>query len=116
MRFGPFLFLLLIFLACDKEKTITLCNPEDPVNHLPWLKRATSDTQSDPKYISIVISVFEYQGQTIFNIYDMISSCAYCDLRDCSGQKYTPSNFSDLIANKKNERKIWCQHPALCVD
>lgn len=115
MRF-VYLFYLITFFACRNDEALTLCNSEDPVNNLPWLKSATSDIQSDPKYVSVVISVFEYQGKTIFNIYDMISSCAYCDLRDCSGKKYTPSNFSDFIANKKNERKIWCQNPALCVD
>ncbi len=116
MRFGLYLFLLVTFFACHNEEALTLCNSEDPVNKLSWLKRTTDDIPSNPNYVSVVISVFDYEGKTIFNIYDMISSCAYCDLRDCLGQKYTPSNFNDLIANKKNERKIWCQNPALCVD
>lgn len=116
MRVWPCIFLLFAIFACHNDETLTVCNSEDPVNNLQWLKRTIADVQSDPNYVSVVISVFDYKGQTIFNIYDMISSCAFCDLRDCSGQKYTPSNFNDLIANKKNERKIWCQNPDLCVD
>jgi hypothetical protein len=116
MRFWLFIIVLLALPACRNDQGLALCNSENPVDSLPWLKTTVADIQSNPNYVSVVISVFDYKGQTIFNIYDMISSCAFCDLRDCSGKKYTPSNFSDLIANKKNERKIWCQNPALCVD
>jgi hypothetical protein len=116
MRLGLCLFFLITFFACRNDETLPLCNSEDPVNNLSWLKRTTADIQSNPNDVSVVISVFDYKGQTIFNIYDMISSCAYCDLRDCSGQKYAPSDFNDLIANKKNERRIWCQDPDLCVN
>jgi hypothetical protein len=116
MRILSLIFLLLTVFACHNDETLSVCNSEDPVNHLPWLKRTITDIQSDPNYVSVVISVFDYKGQTVFNIYDMISSCAFCDLRDCSGQKYSPPDFNDLIANKKNERRIWCQNSALCMD
>jgi len=116
MRFLLSVFLLLSFFACEKEEAKMLCNSEDPVHNLEWLRNTTIDIQSDPKYFFVIISVFEYRGQTIFNIQDMISSCAFCDLRDCSGKKFTPSDFNDLVTNKKNERKIWCQNPDLCVN
>lgn len=116
MKIWPFIVFILTLLACTKEEILKLCNSKDPVNNLEWLKDTTFQIQSDPKYVSVVITVLEYKGQTIFNVYDAISSCAYCDLRDCSGKKYTPGDLNDFVTNKRNERKIWCQNPDLCVN
>jgi hypothetical protein len=119
MKLQAFILLLLLNFSCKEtepnlEKSITLCGVNDPIKNLAWLKTLTKEIPSNPGYVMVVISVSEYKGQEIFNIYDMISSCAYCDLRDCAGQEYEPADFTDFIANKQNERKIWCQQPALC--
>jgi hypothetical protein len=121
MRQRIFNLILLVYFSCEYEDAITensivLCGVNDPANNLAWLKNLISDIKSDPKYIAVTITAWQYQGQTIFNIYDAISSCAFCDLRTCNGQKFTPSDFNDFIISKKNEKKIWCLNPDLCLD
>jgi len=108
------ILIALLISACNHEETTPLCNSEDPVASLDWLEDFIEEVERNPKYHMLTISAMEYQGQTIFNIYEIVQSCAYCDLRDCSGQKYTPSDFMDFITNKTNERKIWCQDPQWC--
>lgn len=114
MRYLAYLF-LLVFLSCDREEALTLCDTPDPVKNLPWLQDLTKHVQDNPgQYTSLTISIYEYNGQTIFNIYDLVSSCSFCDLRDCAGNKFSPDDLSDFIANKKNEQMIWCQNPQMC--
>ena len=69
MRFWLIIFLLLAVPACRSDEALVLCNSEDPVNinNLPWLKNTIADIQANPNYVSVVISVFDYKGQTIFN-------------------------------------------------
>lgn len=115
--FRVIILFILVSISChEKENALVLCNTEDPVENLQWLSELISQVQSDTKYTSVTISVLEYQGQTIFNIYDIIQSCVYCDLRDCSGQKFIPADFIDFASAEKNVRKIWCQNPQLCSD
>jgi hypothetical protein len=117
-----FILLLLVHFSCEceeivpEENSIVLCGVEDPANNLAWLKNLISDIKSDPKYVAVTITAWQYRGQTIFYIYDAISSCAFCDLRSCNGQKFSPSDFNDFMVNKKNEKKIWCQNADLCLD
>jgi len=111
-----FILFVLITISCNEEEALQICNTENPVNNLKWLADFIEKVKFDPKYVSVTISVFEYQDQTVFNIYDVIQSCLYCDLRNCSGQKYTPTDFSDFAASKKDVKKIWCQNPDLCVN
>jgi hypothetical protein len=121
MKLHVFILLLFWSFSCQEiepklEKPMNLCGVNDPIKNLPWLNTLTKEIPSNPRYVMVVISVSENKGQEIFNIYDMISSCAYCDLRDCAGQDYEPADFGDFVTNKKDERKIWCQNQDLCVD
>lgn len=93
-----------------------VCGVENAQSNLPWLRNLIAKIKSDTKYVSVIITVCEYKGKTIFNIQDAISSCAFCDLRDCAGNKYSATDFNDFLVNKKNERKVWCQNPDLCVN
>ncbi len=108
--------LILFAFSCEQEKVQTLCDTNDPVMNLVWLKNLINEIKSDPKYLAVTISACSYQGQTLFHIQDSISSCMFCDLRDYSGQKYMPADLNDFIANQRNVRTIWCQNPDLCVN
>lgn len=110
------ILIALIIGACTGQEALTVCNTENPVENLKWLADFIDEVKTDPRYQSVTISVMEYDGQTIFNIYDIVQSCVYCDLRDCSGQKYVPADYIHFAANEKNERKIWCQNSLLCID
>ena len=83
-------------IACTHQEVLTLCNTEDPIQNLKWLKDFITEVKADPRYQSVTISAMEYQGQTIFNIYDIVQSCVYCDLRDCSGQRYMLKDYIHL--------------------
>ncbi len=105
--FRVIILFTLVSISChEKENTLVLCNTEDPVENLQWLSALISQVQSDTKYTSVTISVLEYQGQTIFNLYDIIQSCVYCDLRDCSGQKFIPADFIDFAQQKRMSEKF----------
>jgi hypothetical protein len=118
------LFSLLLFiqlLSCTYENAVPLtgnatCGVLRPDIELEWLKNLIIEIESDPKYVSVIITAYDYKGQTVFNIQDAISSCAFCDLRICSGNKFTRTNVSDFISNKTNERKVWCQNKQLCEE
>ena len=110
------ILIAFIIAACTRQETLTICNTENPVDNLKWLADFIDEVKIDPRYQSVTISVMEYDGQTIFNIYDIVQSCVYCDLRDCFGQKYVPADYIHFAANEKHERKIWCQNPLFCVD
>lgn len=109
-------FCLLALIACRNEETFTICDTTDPVKNVDWIKSLTKQIQENPDdYFSVSITVYEYKGQFVFNVYDAVSSCAFCDLRDCAGNKFTPEDFEDFMANKANGRKVWCQNPELCL-
>lgn len=121
MRLFILLLLFATVLSCECEEAspqplVAVCGVENPQRDLKWLRDLISQIKADPKYVSVVITAFDYQEQTVFNIQDMISSCAFCDLRKCSGQKFTPADFNDFLINKRNEREVWCQNPDLCVN
>jgi hypothetical protein len=110
------ILIAIIMMACTRQEVLTLCNTADPVKNLKWLENFIAQVKTDPRYQSVTISVMEYQGQTVFNISDIVQSCVYCDLRDCSSQKFMPADYVHFVANKKNEHKIWCQNLQFCVD
>lgn len=114
MRFVAFILCLLL-ISCQRDEAQQICSTSDLVADLTWLQDLTQHITENPdQYHSVIITRFNYRNQTVFDVYDMISSCVYCDLRDCSGNKFTPENFNDFIVNKTGEQKIWCQNPALC--
>jgi len=107
---------LLLSLSCQDEDTQTVCDTTDPVKNMGWLRNLTKYIQENPDdFFAVSITAYEYNGQSVFNVYDLVSSCAFCDLRDCFGNEFVPEDFNDFMANKTNERKIWCQKPELCL-
>lgn len=69
-----FILVCLMVFSCHKEEAFPLCDTENPVKNLKWLSDFIKEVKSDTKYHSVTISVFEYHGQTVFNIYDVVQS------------------------------------------
>jgi hypothetical protein len=97
--------IFILLLSC--EKTDKICNCNNPIEDLPWLKQLKSSFTN----CTCQISVFQaaYKKQTAF--YQMMND-PLCDgyqqivLLDCNGnilKSYTPNDqaFSDEVTNRK---------------
>jgi hypothetical protein len=79
--------LLSTLAACMKEETLqsaAVCGVSNAAQNLPWLnKRITEDPNAG------LLSVYyqEVEGQTVLIVQPSLSSCAYCELYTCTGER-----------------------------
>ncbi len=102
-----YLFIMLSLAAlssCKKDEPIrdpllrnsdvSACGVKDPVNNLGWLKKIVLEAKKDGSDKYLIIRMADYNGDTYFNSRFPFSSCMGCNIRDCSGNRIDPQNFT----------------------
>jgi len=100
-------FLFVTFLSCQKD------NATDPFNYerdTPvWLKEKIDSISANNNYFGSKVYRYEWRQKYAYHIMIPISSCAYCELYEQSGNKMKLNSdmFADFLRNKKNEVLVW---------
>jgi hypothetical protein len=76
----------------------------------PWLKAKIDSIAAIPDHFGTTVYRYEWNGEFVYHIENLVSSCAYCELYDHNGIKLEFTNdetFQDFLENKKNEVVVW---------
>jgi hypothetical protein len=101
MRILISLLLLITLLACEKEKKES-GNPE-------WLTELISELENDPYYDFSYLCRWTYRETYFYEVNNMISSCAYCEVYDAGGSPVTWEimDLDDFLAKRTDYLLIW---------
>ncbi|HMJ71221.1 MAG TPA: hypothetical protein VK508_20135 [Cyclobacteriaceae bacterium] len=114
MTFRLLFFLtILAVVSCKDKDEPQVCDVEDPVNELQWLKDKAAEIQNSEfsaKYF--YIEEADYNGQVVFYVNNCCPMCTtFITYYDCSG---TPLEEVDA-SQVKNGRRIWTPEGLECV-
>jgi hypothetical protein len=92
------LFLIFLFLgmgSCKKdEPAIEVCDLNDPVRNLPWLRNLVKQVQDKKETEITTITLTEIGSKPVINYYISYMSCIGCISYYCDGTKVDLSAFS----------------------
>ncbi len=106
------LFLVMAVACCKDDKGPLVCNVEDPISDLAWLKQKTVELSQGGfgKYAYITQS--DSDNGIIFTMHNCCPVCDYVPTYyDCSGTKIEGSALKGL----KNQKRIWLSEDNECV-
>lgn len=99
---------LLLSAACDAGST---SEPFDYDQDTPvWLKAKIDSIAAIPETFGITVYRYEWNGEFVYHIENLLSSCVYCELYDQNGMKLELADsgtFQDFVENKTNEVVVW---------
>lgn len=102
------MIILFLVLSC---KNGHIADSFDDGDDTPgWLETKITEMSENPEYYGTIVTRCTLHGQPIYHIMIPISSCAYCELYDQSGQKVPLSSneaFTNYLENCQNEIVIW---------
>jgi hypothetical protein len=105
--------MILAVVSCKDKDEPEVCDVDDPVNDLPWLKDRAAEIQNSEfsaKYFYIVQA--EYDGRIVFYVNNC---CPMCDTlityRDCSGTQLESVD----VTRVKNSKRIWTPKELECT-
>jgi hypothetical protein len=101
---------LLLLLSCIADEGQ---EPFDYARDTPsWLKEKISLMSSDTRrfYIGTKVYRYDWHRQPVYDIFIPLSSCAYCEVYDQSGNKIQfagDAMLQDFLSNRTNELLVW---------
>lgn len=84
-----------LFASCKKEEgaNVSACDVKDPVSNLSWLKEILDDAGRKKQDGMLIVKMFEYKGETYFDVALPIYSCMTCNVYDCGGNRLSGTGF-----------------------
>jgi hypothetical protein len=101
----PSFLISLLLAACDAGSAFDY-DRDTPV----WLKAKVDSIAAIPEIFGITVYRYEWNGEFVYHIENLISSCVYCELYDQNGMKVEftdDETFQDFVESKKNEVVVW---------
>jgi hypothetical protein len=94
------LILSIILFSCEKDEKLPP-NPE-------WLNTMITQLESSP-FPGYVIWGYKWNEEYYYVVYNLISSCLYCETYDYSGTRVTwnDDEFEDFLKNGKQIKTVW---------
>ena len=100
------LSLIVVLLSGCKKNDIVQASTDNP----EWLKVKISTMSADQYYMGTKVFRYKWNGAYIYYIEIPVSSCAYCDVYDQSGNKISFTDnaiFQNFQTNRSDEVLIW---------
>ncbi len=80
------LCLMCLLGSCKKDEKfseISVCESSDPMQQVKWLKEMVESHE-----VLCIVSLYEYKGSLLVDVYPTISSCLFCHFYTCEGERY----------------------------
>ena len=101
------LFGFLFLFSCKKNKTsidIAACGVNNPVTELSWLKDLIKKAKDTHEENITTVTLFEWNGKSVFNYYVSYCSCSGCVNYYCDGTKLDMSKFTEAETKEFREK------------
>lgn len=113
MKKATILLILCGLLSCKKESPLqsaAVCGVKNAAENLPWLKKRITE---DPHAGVLSVYYQEVEGETVLVVQPSLSSCAYCELYTCAGERIRLEDRTEeerrrfLEALMKEPKVLW---------
>lgn len=95
----------LLLVGCSDS-----VGPFDCATDAPnWLSTRLESLSPSSDYIGTTVYRYEWRGAPVYHIEIPVSSCAYCELYDQTGEQMEfadEAEFQDFLENKANEAQV----------
>jgi len=110
------LFLALIEIGCEKEKSSSVCGIDDPLTKINWLKNLKNNLEEDDNVSNAEIILYTWNTSDYIYVQKIIGSAQDFPnvIFDCEGnEKYTCggnqpiNNCSDFFSKAQKIKTLW---------
>jgi len=94
--------LIMLFLSTCEKQRFDDRNPR-------WVEELIEDMETNPYYSYSVLSRYAWDNHFYYEIFNPISSCAYCDVFDYKGNRinWEEYDLEDYLQNRTDMVIIW---------